>query len=254
VVTVRSTAGVPLSIFFKTPEGEQIDLFCCGPPLEGRMPVQAGARYRVELAYSGRPRGYPNVPPVPFTLEAAIVIGGNEPRETLSAIILGDPSHTQRLANARLEIVGGPLTGTVARFDQRTGFYVIPNVPAGFVQARASAPGFEPLDAQLRVPSNIVRELALQRTEPLADATHSLTGVVGRTNAPNAFLVGVKIEILNGPLAGTFTFTDDLMAMYSFRNLPAGSFQVRASLNGLSQTLAVEVSGNTTTLNFELGQ
>jgi hypothetical protein len=253
VVTVRSTSSAALSIFFKTPEGEQIDLFCCGPSLSGRMPAQAGASYRVELAYSGRPPGYPNVPPVPFTLEAAIVIGGSEPREALSTIIFGDPSHTQRLANARLEILDGPLTGTVARFDERTGLYVIPNVPAGLVQVRASAAGFEPLDAQLRVPSNIVSELALQRTEPLADATHTLTGMVRRANS-NAFLVDVKIEILDGPLAGVFTFTDEDMAMYSLRNLPAGVVEVRASLNGLSQTLAVEVSGSTTTLNFELGQ
>ena len=44
---------------------------------------------------------------------------------------------------------------------------------------------------------------------------------------------GVKIEIVDGPLAGVFTFTDDGFGFYDFNGLPPGTIQVRASRLGL---------------------
>ena len=252
VATARWATDAPLAMFFKTSAEEQIDLLCCGSPIVGQLPVEAGTTYRVELAYVGRPAGYPNVPSVPYTLGTALITSDEaQPRGTLSAIIFGDSSRTQRLSRARLEVADGPAAGTVARFNDATGLYEIPDLPAGFVQIRASAPGFVALDARLPVGSNIARELVLQRSEPLLDATHALGGKAFVASSTTTAYIGVKIEILDGPLAGIFTFTDDeFFGEYAFRGLPPGVIQVRASSERLqTQTVSVEVSGNTT-LNF----
>ncbi len=248
VATARWAADAPLAMFFKTAAGEQIDLLCCGSPMAGRVPVEAGTTYRVELAYVGRPAGYPNVQSVPYTVETALIpADAAQPRGTLSAIIFGDSSRTQRLSRARLQVADGPAVGRVAQFNDATGLYEIPDLPAGFVQIRASASGFAAIDARLPVGSNIARELVLQRSEPLVDATHALGGQAFAAGSTNTSYPGVKIEILDGPLAGIFTFTDEFFGEYSFRGLPPGVIQVRASSERLqTQTVSVEVSGNTT--------
>ena len=98
-----------------------------GSPMVGQVPVEAGTTYRVELAYVGRPVGYPNVPSVPYTVETALIpADAAQPRGTLSAIIFGDSARTQRLSRARLEVADGPAAGTVARFNDATGLYEIP--------------------------------------------------------------------------------------------------------------------------------
>jgi len=250
VATARWSADAPLAMFLKTSTGEQIDLFCCNA-LVGRIPVDANTTYRVELAYVGRPAGYPRVPPVDYTLEAALITGSDtQPRGTVHAIVFGDPSRTQRLSRARLEVFEGPSAGTSAQFNDATGVYEFRDLPAGFVQIRASAPEFAPIEVRLPVGANIVRELVLQRTAALPDARHTLGGTTFVADRPNAAYVGVKIEILDGPLEGIFTFTDEFFAQYFFRDMPPGPIQVRASSAQVhAQTLTVDVSGNTT-LNF----
>ena len=110
----------------------------------------------------------------------------------------------------------------MARFNDATGLYKIPNLPAGFVEIRASAPGFAALDARLPVGTNIARELVLQRSEPLVDATHALWGQAFVAGSTTTAYVGVKIEILDGPLAGVFTFTDEFFGEDRFPRPAAG--------------------------------
>jgi len=95
-------------------------------------------------------------------------------------------------------------------------------------------------------------EILLQRTVPLVDSTHELWGMVPAPGSQNSFLIRVKIEILDGPLAGVFTFTDDDMAMYVLRSLPPGPIQVRASYGALTQTVSIDLSAHSTRLDFFL--
>jgi hypothetical protein len=56
----------------------------------------------------------------------------------------------------------------------------------------------------------------------------------------------VKLEILDGPLAGIFTFSDPDMGDYLFDRVPPGLIHVQASAPWLqSQTLAVVIQGET---------
>jgi len=245
--TVRWAADAPLALFLKTSAGDQIDLSCCNTPVVMQLPVDSGVTYRIELAYVGRPASYPQVPPVDYTLETALLPFEAQSPRALQAIVFGDPTRTQRLSHARLEVLDGPSAGTVARFDEATGLYEFAGLPAGFVLILASADGFTPLTERLPVGLSLPRELMLERREALLDATNTLAGVTwadasGRRSAWS----GVKVEILDGPLAGVFTFTDEFFGMYHLKGLPPGLMQVRASSEWLQpQTLGVVVSGNT---------
>jgi hypothetical protein len=253
VATAEWTADAPLALRFRTATGEFIDASCCGRPAVGRVPVLGDSVLQVELAYIGRPSGYPNINPVPYTLKFALETGDQRPRETLTAIVFGDVTRTQQLPFARLEILDGPLSGTLARFDEITGQYQVVGLPPGFVRVRTSAAGFDQLEEQVVVGAQIPRRIVLQRTEPLRDATHTLSGTVRQSGAPNAALVEVKIEILDGPLAGVFTFTDIDMGIYTLASLPPGVIHVRASKGGFTQTLSVDISAPSTGLVFEFG-
>jgi hypothetical protein len=59
--------------------------------------------------------------------------------------------------------------------------------------------------------------------------------MVPQPGSSNAFLVGVKVEILDGPLAGVFTLTDDGAGIYVLRSLPPGVMRVRASSGSMSE-------------------
>jgi hypothetical protein len=208
---------------------------------------------QIELAYVGRPPGYPSIPPLAYTLELSLVTGDIQKRGNLSTIVFGDTTKTQRLPNVRLEALDGPRVGEVARFDEFTGTYELLDLPPGFVRIRASAPGFDSVEEELVIGAQSPREITLQRTVPLIDANRTLSGMV-TARGSNGFLIRVKIEILDGPLAGVFTFTDDDMAMYILRSLPPGIVHVRASLGGLTQTLSVDLSATNNGLNFSLEQ
>jgi len=100
------------------------------------------------------------------------------------------------------------------------------------------------------VGAQLPRELVLQRTVPLTGAEHTLYGMVALSGSPNTYLIRVKIEVVDGPVAGVFTFTDDDMGIYTLSSLPAGVVQVRASSGGRAQTLSVDLSASMTYLNF----
>jgi hypothetical protein len=221
--------------------------------MTGRVPVRAGIGVQIELEYVGRPPGYPAIPPVAYTLELSLITGDLQQRGNLSVIAFGDTTKTQRLPNVRLEVLDGPRVGLVARFDEVTGMYEFLDLPAGFVRIRASAPEFDAVEEELVIGAQWPRQITLHRTVPLVDANRTLWGMVPVPGSSNAFLTGVKIEILDGPLAGVFTFTDDDMAMYWLRSLPPGVVRVRASYGDLTQTLSIELSSGTTTLHFSLG-
>ena len=195
--------------------------------------------------------GYPSsVPPVAYTLETSLVTGDLQQRGDLRAIVFGDTARTQRLAQARVEVLDGPSAGQVARFDEVSGLYELLDLPAGFIHVRTSAPGFNPVEEQLTVGSQLPRELVLQRTAPLTGAEHTVYGTVAVSGSPNTYLIRVKIEVVDGPVAGVFTFTDDDMGFYTLSSLPAGVVQVRASYGGRTQTLSVDLSASMTSLNF----
>jgi hypothetical protein len=215
-----------------------------------RMPVETATTYRIELAYVGRPPGYPQVPPVDYTIETTLATDLDaQSSGPLRVIVFGDESRTQRLSHARLQVLDGPKAGAVARFDVMSGSYVFESLPAGYVQVRATADQFESLTERLPVGARVPRELVLARSVPLTDATNSLTGLAlasGSPSGPYSAYIGVKIEILDGPLAGVFTFTDEFFGGYGFKGLPDGEVRVRASAERLqTQTLSVVISGHT---------
>ena len=249
-VTVRWAGDSSLALFFKTAVGAQIDLACCRPPMVSRMPVEAGTTYRIEVTYVGRPPGYPQVAPVDYTIDATLATDLDaQSSGSVQAIVFGDRARTQRLSNARLQVLDGRKAGTVASFDPTTGFYVFDNLPAGYVQVLVTADGFASLTERLPVGVSVPRELVLERSAPLPDATNSLTGLALASGSPSgaySAYIGVKVEILDGPLAGVFTFTDEFFGGYSISGLPAGEIHVRASAERLqTQTLGVVISGNT---------
>lgn len=249
VAQVRVTADAALVLRFRTATGEIVDAFCCAQTT-ARLPVRAGSLMQTELAYTGRPSGYPLIQPVDYTIELSLLVGDAQ-RGKVQAIVFGDDTRTQRLPDARLEVVDGPMAGRIARFDERSGLYELADLPAGFVRLHVSAPGFASKDEEVVIGAQLAREITLQRTVPLIEATRTLTGIVAAPGS-NAFLVGAKIEILDGPLAGVFALTDDLMAIYLLRSLPAGLIHVRATHGDMTQTVSVDLSAATTGLNFRL--
>lgn len=242
---LRWSADAPLVLFLKTSTGEEIDLSCCGSPLALQLPVESGVTYRLEVAYTGRPPGYPAIQPVGYVLETALLPPDSQSSRVLQAIVYGDDGQTQRLPNARLVIAEGPSAGTVATFDETTGLYEFAGLPPGYARIAASAPGFIESMQLLPVGTNLPRLLLLSRREPLPNATGSLSGAAWTDASRTAAYIGVKIEIIDGPLAGAFTLTDENMGMYSLRGLPLGPMQLRASFASLQpQTLSVVVSEN----------
>ncbi len=253
VAAVRLTPDAATVLRFRTVTGEVIDVFCCASTT-GRVPVQAGSVVQIELAYVGRPSGYPSsVAPVAYTIETSLETGGLQQRGDLRAIVFGDTTRTQRLAQARVEVLDGPLARQVARFDEVSGLYEVLDLPAGFIHVRTSAPGFNPVEEQLPVGAELPREIVLTRTAPLPDSTHQLSGMVPVPGSSNTFFTHAKVEILDGPLAGVFTFTDDDMGEFFLRSLPAGMMRVRASFGSMSETVSVDISAPNTWLKFHVG-
>lgn len=247
--------GSPVTVFLKTATGEQIDMACCGPPSRIRVPVKANMGYRLEVAYSGRPPGYPNMAPINFSVLVQLFDVGTQPRESLRVILYADATRTQRLATGHLEVVDGPVAGSEVRFNEQEGLYET-ELPPGFVHVRAGAPGFTAVVIEMAVGTSIAHQVVLARREPLVDATHQLIGgayVYPSKPGDAAFsLYGrVKIEILDGPQAGLFTFTEDDWGFYEISGLVPGLVRVRASRTDLETELAtVTVSGPFTKLDF----
>jgi hypothetical protein len=78
--TLRWSADAPLNLFFKTGAGTQMDMACCDrPSISLTMPVEMGATYRIEVAYGGRPAGYPHIADVDYTLDTTLVVGDSGP-------------------------------------------------------------------------------------------------------------------------------------------------------------------------------
>jgi hypothetical protein len=73
----------------------------------------------------------------------------------------------------------------------------------------------------------------LTRDSSLQVGSAQLVGVTGWT--------GALVEIVDGPLAGEFAFSDE-MGMVIFNGLPLGPVRVRASYGGLEQTLTITVT------------
>lgn len=253
--TVRwADANAPFAVFAKSSAGEQIDLACCASPVLMSLPVDSGLTYRIEIAYVGRPPGYPGISPVEYTIETVVQPIAPESVAPLSVSVLGDEAHTHHLSQARVEVIEGPSSGTVARFDEVSGLYVFERLQLGYVTLNLSAPGFVSSIRRVPVGTNMPLEIELQRREALANATSSLQGVTWVYTSRNSAWVGVKVEILDGPLAGIFTFSDEWFGMYNLAGLPAGVIHVRASAPWLlPQTLSVAVSGNTR-LDFNMQQ
>ena len=246
--TIVTSEG-PLSVFVKTSEGGQIDMGCCSAAaLRLAVPAEEGAHYRLEVAYVGRPPGYPNSVRVPYAMTTRLLAPDTVVSASLRAILYADATRTQRMATGRVEIMDGPFAGTAATFDTVAGTYDIRGVPRGYVQIRASADHFGPVTVRVPIGVSVAQSIVLTRLVPLADDSHSLSGMTWAS--PNSAYTGVKVEILDGPHAGVFTFSLDDWGMYDFRGLTPGRIRVRASKDGLKpQTLEVMVSG-TTRLDF----
>jgi hypothetical protein len=248
-VTLRSDTG--LALFVRTGFGDQVDMACCESPLSVHVPVRPGSVYGLDVAYIGRPPGYPVITPVSFTLETSLFTGAAQPNGTIRAFVFGDPAKTQRLSGVRLEVLDGQRAGAVAEFDPLTGMYEVRDVPIGFVRVSALAEGFLQLTTAVSVGLQVPYELVLQRVTA-QPGTSGLWGIMyAYPSKPGdttySAYGGVKAEILDGPLAGSFAFSnDDDNGIYFIRNLPAGLVHVRASMRGLeTQTKEVVVSGET---------
>lgn len=237
--------AVPLAVFVKTSNGAPLDMKCCnGDQLTVAVPVEDGNRYRLEVVYAGRPRGYPRIAPLSYALTTRLLPPDTSASAILRAILYADATRTQRMPAGRVEIIEGPLAGTAAMFDTISGTYDIRGVPRGYVQVRASADQFRPVTVRVPVGVSVARGIELTRVVPLADVSHSLSGLTWAS--PSSAHTGVKVEILDGPHAGVFTFSLEDWGIYEFRGLSPGRVRVRASGEGLiSQTLEVMVSGAT---------
>lgn len=69
---LRWSANVPLALFLKTSDTEGIELSCCETPIFVQVSAEDRTTYRIEVVYVGRPRGYPMVEPITYTLETAL--------------------------------------------------------------------------------------------------------------------------------------------------------------------------------------
>ncbi|MGH7459504.1 MAG: hypothetical protein ACREMA_00570 [Longimicrobiales bacterium] len=246
--TVRWSGNGGLVTFVKTVTGTQIDMACCGPPLTLQIPVEAATSYRLELAYAGRPPGYPSITPVSYVLETRLLAPGAAGPANLRTILFAEASRTQRLSFGRVELLDGPRAGSVAVFDPVSGTYDLRDLPSGYARIRVSADGFLPATIKVPIGVSVPQEIVLTRLAPLEGAVHSLGGMLWASE--NSAYGGVKVEILDGPHAGAFTFSDDDFGFYFFQNLTPGLIHVRASREGLATlTQAVTVSG-ATTLSF----
>jgi hypothetical protein len=245
--TVRWTGDAPLALFAKSSAGKQIDLACCDPQaMRIDEPVDSGSTYRLEVADIGEPAPNPSISPVSFTIETEVLPIQPDSFGSLHLIVFGDEGRSQYLSQARVEVLEGPSAGELAGFDQGSGVYVFESLHSGFVRLGVSAPGFVSLIERVPVGTNVPLELVLQRQEQLLNATGSLFGITRVYGNPNSAWTGVKVEILDGPLAGIFTFTDEFVGGYHLSGLPPGVVHVRASANWLvPQTLSVSVSGET---------
>ena len=251
--TVKWADGTaPLVVFSKSSTGEQIDLVCCNSPLSMSIPVDSGATYRMEIAYAGRPSGYPAISPVEYTIVAELAAITPEMVGPLSVRVFGDAAHTHHLSQARLEIVDGPSAGKIAPFNEESGLYEFESLLLGMATVRLSAPGFASLTKRLAVGTNMPPEIELRRDVPIPNAMSSLVGVTWEGKSRSSAWTGVKVEILDGPLAGIFTFSDEWFAFYQLSGLPPGGIRVRASAPWLQpQTFSVNVSGETR-LDFDM--
>ena len=104
-ITARWNAAF-LVLFLKTSGGAQIDMGCCSSPAATfQAPVEAGLTYTIELAYGGRPAGYPTIEPVSYTLQTRLLSTEDQPPAGVRVILFGDETRTQRLSSGRVEVV-----------------------------------------------------------------------------------------------------------------------------------------------------
>ena len=247
--SVSWTDLVPLIVFVKTSTGRQIDMTCCSSPQTTiAVPVDSGSSYRLEVAYAGRPPGYPSIAPVKYALTTRLLSPPDTATTSSRMILYADATRTQRMSTGRVEIIEGSYAGTTATFDSVGGTYGFRGLPRSYVQIRASADLFHSVTERVPIGVNVAQSVVLERLVPLVGATHTLAGMTWAS--ANSAYAGVKVEILDGPHAGAFTFSLDDWGSYHFQSLSPGRIRVRASREGLApQTLEVTVSG-TTILHF----
>jgi hypothetical protein len=215
--------------------------------------LAAGLSFVLAAGCSNLPRVPPS-PTAPTTGTTAPTTGTTFPGSA-RALVFAE-FRTNYTPWVRVRVADGPLEGTVAEFEPSSGMYEIRDLPSGVVTLEVSAAGFTSITATVPVGATDPTALVLQRTVPLADATHLLGGSMylypsQPGDRVSATYPGVKVEILQGPLAGIFTFSDDALGAYDFGGLPPGPLQVRASADSLEpQTLETVVSGRFTLLDF----
>jgi hypothetical protein len=240
---VRWAADAPLVAFLKSTSGRQIEISCCGTPLTLRAPVQPGA-YRLEIVYVGRPPGYPRIGKVDYEVSTRVVQPGPEDSANVRVILLADAARTQRLAVGRIEVIDGPFAGRVAAFDPATGTYDIAGLIYGYTRLLVSADRFRADTVTVPVGVSVSQEVVLTRLVPLSGADHTLGGMTWATH--NTAYDDAKIEILDGPQAGIFTFSEPEWGFYRLEGLAGGTIRVRASREGVTSiTQTVRVSGRT---------
>jgi hypothetical protein len=245
-LTASVHGGANIILFFKTAGGQQIDMACCPTSLPAlRVPVDAGTIYRIEVVLLSS-----TTYPVSYSLDTTLLPTDTQPPSAVRAWIFAD-SRTQLLATARLEVMDGPKAGALSTFDPSSGIYEIRGLPSGFVTVTASAMGFLALTTRVPVGVSVENEFVLHRQTPLAGANNSLAGTtcaapVNPGDRPPTCYTGVKVEVLDGPLGGIFTFSDEL-AMYQMDSLPSGVIRVRGTGPDYvePQTLEVVVAGRT---------
>jgi len=246
LLSVVVNASAQLVVFLKTPSGDQIDIGFGGLL---RVPIDANTAYRIEVADSLRPVGYPHIAPVPYTITAAIIPLNDALSANAQVILLGDAARTQRLSRGRVEVAEGLRLGATGTFDPSTGLYEVRGLPAGFVQLAISAEGFIPQTVRVPVGTNIPAQIVMTRVEPILNGVHRLFGSTS-SDGRSCWSEAV-VEILDGPLAGIFTLSDE-MCSYNLDGVPPGPVTVRASRYGKTQTLIAQVPLPSAGLTFYL--
>ena len=176
------------------------------------------------LACGGSPQS--GVTPSPLSVSSAA--GTATPAKfSVSGTVLGAIGP---LPDASVEL-DGP-----GRYDTRTdaaGVYRFSQVERGEYVLRASSPGYANAEWPVAIDADTARDVPLQpASSPPSSSDSARYRLYGRiTDRWDGSVNGAKVELVSGPDAGAAVFSTN-PALYEFRNLQAGRYQVRVSREG----------------------
>lgn len=143
-------------------------------------------------------------------------------------------SGTVRGANGPLPDATVELEGP-SRYDTRSdaaGAYRFSQVERGEYVLRASSPGYANAEWPVAIDADMARDVPLQPASSSSSSDSARYRLYGRiVDRLDGSIGGAKVELVSGPDAGVAVSSTN-PALYEFRNLRAGTYQVRVSREG----------------------